>query len=379
MNSKKLKFLINTRHLTTASSKVCVHDLSSLLKEHGFEVKINDWSNYQDYDVVIFLCYDPEIKKARSINPDILVGLADPKLNKNIQDAIDADFLTVSSLEQRDVFLRYNKNIFIYYMFPDIKKVEKNHQQKDKTIIGYHGNKLHLEALCPKIQSALNELGKKYDIEFWAMYNIKNLGKWNFGLPDEKYIKVRHIQWSEENYYDYLSKVDIGIVPNILPVSKEIKTKGKHGRKLFAYNSNDYLVRYKYSSNPGRIYVFSQLGIPVVSDFFPSASQFIFDGQTGFLANSAEGWYHALEKLILQPRLREDLAANLQQTISQKADRVKTFEAFLDFVNEIYEKMPLENKKIIIEEKNVNFFFEDARKTIQDILNLVKQIWFKHT
>ena len=115
--------------------------------------------------------------------------------------AREADFLMVSSVEQRDVFYRYNRNILIYYMFPEMDQVEKEHTDHSPIIIGYHGNRVHLECMANGAQLAINELARRREIEFWAMYNIRRLGHAYIGMPDETLMRVCHIQWSEENYY----------------------------------------------------------------------------------------------------------------------------------------------------------------------------------
>jgi len=203
-----MKIAINTNY-NSAGSKVCVEDLSTRLAGAGFEITRNDWGNYKKYGLILFMAPDSQVGLAKSLNPSSLVGIMDPKLTKKWQrdEAGLADFLVVSSIEQRDVFLKYNKNVFIYYMFPELKEVVKKHEPKNKIIIGYHGNKIHLNCM-ETIQQALDSLGARYNIEFWAMYNYNNLGLWNKNLPQN--CSIKHIQWSEENYYKALSKCDIG-------------------------------------------------------------------------------------------------------------------------------------------------------------------------
>lgn len=339
------RFVLNTNYQDAAASEVCIKGLGSLLEKRGFPVTHNDWQNYKDYDVAIFMSYDSEIEKARSINPNLLIGLGDPK-TKNISESQKADFLLVSSIEQKDLFLCANPNTFIYYMFPELERYAKEHRPKDKIIIGYHGNKVHLNSLYPNITKALERLGKRFNIEFWAMYNIEKLGEWTIGVPSNRYLTVKHIQWAPENYKKYLSQVDIGLVPNCIPV-KKLSSKKKERilfSKIFLEDRNDYLLRFKYSSNPGRIYVFSQLGIPVVADLFPSAAQFLEHGRRGFLAHSEAGWYHSIEQLILNPDLRQKIAERLYSYIDSYYSREKTFEEFLEFINKIDNDKDLNTK-----------------------------------
>ena len=112
-----LRFVLNSNY-TGAGAWICIEKLSRTLQEMGYIAAKNDFNNYKNYDVAIFMSPDAEVDIARTQNPKILVGIADPKLSspKLIEDAIKADFLMVSSLEQRDIFLKYDPNIFIFYM-----------------------------------------------------------------------------------------------------------------------------------------------------------------------------------------------------------------------------------------------------------------------
>jgi len=317
-----MKVIINTNY-DSAGTKVCVEDLGVKFKNAGFEVKRNDWDNYQNYDLILFMSPDSEVTKAKKINPKALVGIMDPKITiKRTPEVKSADFLLVTSLEQRDFFLKYNRNIIIYYMFPEMKEFVKEHVGKNKIIIGYHGNKVHLNYIS-ELSKTLDSLLDKYNIEFWAMYNIKKSGFWEKNRP--KKCPVKHIQWSEDNYYKEISRADIGVIPAKIPI--KFFFKGFNIRKRY-----DYVVRFKYSNNPGRIYPFSQLGIPVVADFTPSYCQLIEDGKSGFLVYSEEGWYNALEKLIISPELRNKMSRNLKSFIDNNYSPDLNFQKFLEFI-----------------------------------------------
>jgi len=332
-----MRIVINTNY-DSAGTRVCVDDMLPRLKTAGHEVVRNDWGNYQKYDLALFMAPDSAVDTAKKQNPRIKTGIMDPKLalSRTRAEAERSDFLLVSSIEQRDVFWHYNKNVFIFFMFPETKVQNKIHKDKGKIILGYHGNKLHLHCFVQQITPALNELGKKYNLELRVLYNVKKLGQWRIGLP--KTIAINHIQWSEEAYYKEFADCDIGLVNNYLPINGHLgKLASSLFKKLnrfnpFGFNQDDYLVRYKYSTNPGRIYVFSQLGIPVVADTSPSMCQLIQDGQSGFLVNSHEGWEYALEKLIKSAALRQQMSKNLFTFIDANYSIEKNFAKFNDYI-----------------------------------------------
>ncbi len=131
------------------------------------------------------------------------------------------------------------------------------------------------------------------------MYN-EQLGKPNNSdVWYPKNVSVEFCTWSMEGYNDFLSFADIGIVPNNLILAPE------------GGNPDDYSLRFKITSNPGRLIVFGLMGIPVVADFYPSAIQYL-QNSTGFVAHSKDGWKYSLEELIKNKQLREEMGANLK-------------------------------------------------------------------
>jgi glycosyltransferase involved in cell wall biosynthesis len=263
----------------------------------GIKVARND-RDYTKYDTAIFMSPDSEVKYAKSINPKIKCIIFDPKTN-NLEDVRLADELIVSSIEQREFFLKYNQNIKIYYMFPDTGKPFFHLMKLEKIMVGYHGNKKHLEE-AKELMEALDEIP---NIEFMAYYNIKKFGLWTKNLP--KKCPVNHVQWTGE--WNELTWCDIGVVPSLKPTWKL---------------TNDYVSRYKYSNNPGRIWVFSQLGIPVIADFTPSSCQIIKDGHNGLLVGTKEGWVRAI-KMLFDVELRNKLSYNLRRELKKSPNPFK--------------------------------------------------------
>ncbi len=325
-----MKFVVNTTY--NSAGTVVLRGIIKRLEANGDRVAVNDWKQYNNYDIAIFMAPDSKIREAKAIDDKIKCGLFDPKVSKawQIEEAKAADFLIVSSIEQRDFFLKYNESIYIYYMFPNIPEVKKEHVDKQKIVIGYHGNKQHLDAMTD-VSWALDRLSKEYDIEFRAIYNVKKLGKWRLNVPQN--CSVRHIQWSEKTLVADLSQCDIGIVPSVMP-SPKLFTRSL--RSIFynpeGYNRNDYVYRFKMSNNPGRIYVFSQLHIPVIADFTPSACQFIKDGQSGMLAGTREGWERNMKLLIREISLRRILSTNLIDDINKNYSQDINFSNFIEFI-----------------------------------------------
>lgn len=327
-----MRFVLNTRSEDMAS-RVCIHELQRRLVEAGVEAVANDWDGYQRYDVALFLGYDHDMESARRQNPRLRIGLADPKQSRAewIQAARDADFLLVSSLEQRDAFLRLNRNIHVHWMLPELEAREKRHAERERLVIGYHGNRVHLEAMRGGLQLALEELGRRRPLELLMIYDLERLGRACLGLPDERVVPQRHVQWSTAAYHETLAHADVGIVPSLLPIRDKLDVleKSAYPEPEFCYEPFDHLLRFKASTNPGRIYPFARLGIPVVADVSPSACQFIEDGVSGLLASSPHAWFEALSSLAGSPELRGTLAARLRARADEfYAAQIPAFLAF---------------------------------------------------
>lgn len=330
-----MKIVINTNY-ESAGTKVCVDDLIPRLKKAGHQITRNDWKNYSRFDLALFMSPDADPVGARRQNSRLRCGIMVPMTDYPLLqvNARAADFLLVGSIEARDEQLQYNENIFIYYHFPELAPQIKRHASKQPVIIGYHGNLQHLTTFHPHINQALGRLFKKIPIELWVVYNGKKYGRWQ-RLPDQ--VPVRHIQWTNSVYQTQLAHCDIGIVNNTIPQSvglRHLVTEPMiryFNAQVPPYRAHDTLVRFKYATNPGRIYPFVQLGIPVVADFAPSMSQFIRDGHSGFIAHSAAGWYQAFHQLASDPSLRQRCADNLRSyiddhySLNQNFDRLNRF------------------------------------------------------
>jgi glycosyltransferase involved in cell wall biosynthesis len=320
-----VRIVLNTR-ADDAGSRICIHSLGARLNEQGADAVVNDWDSYDRYDVAVFMGYDHELEAARRANPGIKVVLADPKLSRPewIAAARSADLLLVSSLEQRDVFVGLNRNVLVHHMFPPVPARERRHADGDRVVIAYHGNRAHLESMASGARAASEELARGRKIEFRAVYNVSRLGRARLGLPAGDLV-VREIQW-EPDAWDALADADIGIVPTELPVARRLDALELTAlpEPVLSYEPFDHLVRFKASANPGRIFPFARLGIPVVVDFVPSLNQFVDDGASGFVASSPAGWLYALERLADSAQLRASMAAALRKRVDAVYDQQVT-------------------------------------------------------
>ena len=359
MNMNRLPNIVYNSH--------SLNEITSLFYSDAFKnnkyISKQDFLDYSRYDYALFPTYLSDLKeihRAKSQNPNIKVGIIDPRSSDIKQYVSESDFLIVDSIEMEDFFLKYNKPIFRYYEYPKcIKSTKLNFEKKQRYIIGYHGNKIHLTSMYPGITSALENLAQDYDIELWVIYNIKDLGKWNYGLP--KNLKIRHIQWHENVYNEELSNVDIGLIPTSMPLNTK-SSRIVRVNSFFNDTDDDYIIRFKMPSNPGRMIVFWKLGIPVVADFLPSHFQFIKEGVNGLLASSSAGWYHSIRKLIENKELRKSISLNAQDDYDHLFCHNVQNNRFMKFLENFPDNLPKNNYKLnrnFIDDtymKNANLF-----------------------
>ncbi|MDB9713549.1 hypothetical protein OAA74_02740 [Flavobacteriaceae bacterium] len=327
--------------------------ISFLLYQQGLknipDINFNDFNNYKKYDIVLFFIYQLDHKDlidARKKNNQIIIGIIDPRQNLSKKITQEIDFLVVDSIEMKDYYLKLNKPILFYYEFESTitKKAKKEDQI---THIGYHGNKVHLLSMFPSITNALSKLSEKYNIKILLLYNHNRLGK----LPKfmTKNINVEYLQWNQNNLDYFLSKVDIGIVPNFKPIlfKRIFKFLSLPFTNLFITHTSDYLVSYKMTSGPNRILTFAANKIPVVSDMYPSACQVINHEKDGFLAYSESGWYNSIEKLIINPKLKDNISKKMHQKFKSCFDFEIQNERFLIELNKLNNS--LKNRELNIQ------------------------------
>jgi hypothetical protein len=309
----------------------------SLIKELAYHANtMIDFynNNYKNYDVVLFMGYDPDVENARRDNPSIKIGVIDPRPDFNINFS-DIDFILANGIEMKDYFSRFCKNILIYPIYPKLEFPAIRRKNK-KLVIGYHGNKVHLQASAARIMPAIELLSQIFEVEAWLMYDVNSLGKWNY-KPSNNKLTIKHIQWSDEGYCNHMSQVDIGIVPSLIPIRNEffVKKIFKNIFNKFNESDSDYLLRFKVTSNVGRALVFAQLKVPIVMDMTPSALQLVTDSVDGFICHSTESWFNSLLKLAENDHLRVSISEKMYKKFNLEYSSKEMNIRLLNFLSKI--------------------------------------------
>ncbi len=335
-NTGQIKVLFVTGHGYTIP--IYLDMLEDLNKLDGIHfTSCEGDADWEEFDVILLMynCCDKFLRDIRKTNPQSRVGVVDPR--KVEGEIINTDFAVVQGIEEENWLSDYFFDIFRYDFHPTIPYQLKRHIDTKKIVIGYHGNKVHLHTMYPYLTTAIEALANEFDIEFRAYYNIKTLGHVEFDLFPSGNVDFKEIQWSWDIFQKSMPEVDIGVVPNLIPIKHIEKAKKaiESYPALFNEHSTDNLVRYKGTSNIGRLYPFAQLGVPVVADLYPSSCNAIEPGVTGFFGGSAGMWYRSLHKLASSADLRQKIGQNMQEKYLKIATPQVFNENFLMFLQEV--------------------------------------------
>lgn len=172
----------------------------------------------------------------------------------------------------RDKAANYCSDSRTFYVAEDLDRytVRPFERTASTVTVGWLGSP-STEKYLDLIRPALQALSAKY-----PEMRLKIIGGGRFTDPG---IAVEHVPWSLEEEVAQLHSFDVGIMP--LPM--EEWSRGKSG---------------------GKARTCMAVGIPVVCTRIGFNEELIHDGETGFLADSLEGWIQALSSLIESPELR---------------------------------------------------------------------------
>jgi hypothetical protein len=274
-----------------------------------------------------------ELEIFRNLGPKMLICLADPKLSTREQIAIakTVDFCLVGSIEhQAQADLHGIFDTFLIYWVPELEGIDAAPSGLGSTAITlfYHGNRAHLEAFGEMILPKIDELASRHELVLEAHYRISRTGRWR-PATRLRNLEIQQVEWSEPNVWESLRDCDIGIVPNLTPSKNTIGTafSAKLNNPVvrlnkYGYRKDDSKLRFKMSSNPGRIYPFGYFSKPVVADFYPSSGALIEDGVHGFLPLNPTQWTLCLERLIEDRNLRLQMAQALKNRVETEMNSV---------------------------------------------------------
>ncbi|MBA6326358.1 hypothetical protein H4J46_00025 [Colwellia sp. MB02u-6] len=308
-----------------------------------FEVVRNDFDNYKNFDVAILHADDEEVLVARSQNPNILIGLVKPHHERVVHAPLQrfnlksflyqtrffigdknskfikkrnnqikcSDFVIADSMHLQNLYESDGCEAIYLKLIEDFKgKTTPLKLKKSKMLIfGYHGNYRHFLESKNYIFPALCELSKTYNVTLKVVSNLSD-----FKPENSDKFKIEYIDYTFPGVFESLNDVDIGLVPN------QIDYKYKFYEILFSRMGclfwktdkyHDLVFRFKESSNAGRAFVFSQLGIPFIACPVPEVVSVFGDVLEEFLPFNKVTWKHCILKLAANEDKRIELSNKL--------------------------------------------------------------------
>lgn len=310
-----MRFLFDTAHRDAVSTAINLANFRRLEAIDGVSFTAFQ-DDYENHDVILFMGYDPEIARARAANPAAKIGIVDIRPG-GFDAARGADFLVSNGPEMSAFAARHFSNIVEYPIYTSTSRASAGQRPSSVSpvplVITYHGNKAHAVAMFPTVTRALEELALTFPIELRIIYNVGTLGPIPEAYSARPPVSVKVIDWHPDVYAQEIACSDIGIVPNLTPLHNlaDAERLMSPRDRQFGAHPSEYITRFKATSNAGRLLTFAQFGIPVVADLFPSAAAIIRNGETGYLAHDAFGWYQALHRLCASQALRRKIGQNL--------------------------------------------------------------------
>lgn len=287
-------------------------------------------------DIILLMGYDAGvIPGLRQAHPGSRIGIVDPRPSYK-HDRNAADFIVANGWEMRDHYAAQCGKIFIYPIYQEIMPFSRLHADTGQICLGYHGNKVNLQIAYPVITEAIDRLGHEMPVELKAMYNIDEYGALGQAVCGS-HVKYTSVQYDVKRIPEFLSGIDIGLIPNLIPYSLSIwqNWRARLYRGKLNYHQSDVVLRYKNTANPGRLFYFIQAGIPVVAGNLPSTGQLIRDGEDGCLAISAGSWYRALKLLAESALQRRTMAARMWEKYSATLSVPAINARFADFLKTV--------------------------------------------
>jgi glycosyltransferase involved in cell wall biosynthesis len=180
---------------------------------------------------------------------------------------------------------KYNNNV-VYN--PTCVDTEKSHNiltnhEVQRVTIGWTGSFSTLKYL-DILEPVLKQLQEKYEFDIKIICNQQ---------PSINLKNLHYVEWSPENEVAELSTCQIGL----MPLTNDEWSEGKCGFKLIQYLS---------------------LEIPAVSSAV-GVNKIVIDHEVnGFLCESEDEWYKAIEKLIMDQDLRKSMGKEGRKKIIQQ-------------------------------------------------------------
>jgi hypothetical protein len=289
----KIDFICSKQDLSIGTYRILVHDLSKVLIQLGHDVKVYKSVSETRSDSVVI--YGKGDVSRRDLNDTRVCGA----ISLSGDSRQNFDFSIVNSVEEKKSVQHLCKETVVINLVEKMYEGTplKTHTSTDALVIGYHGSYTHL----PKIEidgfsDAFVDLirqGKK--LRLLCVTNDQGMTEKILRSANIPMQFVENYLWKYETAKNLIARSDIGILPNLTPLKDDTQLLENCDSVRGTYNT-DYIYRFKNKSNPGRSFVFIQLGIPVITDLTPSMMPMYYDETCGAVATNKHTWHEALNR-----------------------------------------------------------------------------------
>jgi len=307
----KIDFISSNQSLEVGSYRIWVNGVAQVLRSLNHDVEIVKSEDLaRPGSVQIFSKGDyrnASTSKGSTTRGAINISSDDKNL--------DFDFLICGSIEEKKSLERNYRNVLIVNLIERMYEgiTKKVHYQKDRVVLGFHGSYTHVFKMNFGFIDAFNDLVRSGSNIFLKVITDNTVAASRL-LIDAGVQKERLLvqQWNSNSVVDDLREVDIGIVPNATSLEKVDPGVLRIVSNDAGLYGTDYFLRFKNKSNPGRAFVFIQLGIPVIADLTPSNMPLFYDEKCGHVAACKETWTSGIRRF-LSDKERNEVAAMAQE------------------------------------------------------------------
>jgi glycosyltransferase involved in cell wall biosynthesis len=201
-----------------------------------------------------------------------------------------ADAVTVSTYELKQLYSHFNKNITVipnYIDFDRWEGITPTKINKDLIVIGWYGGASHFDDLMILNDVIPAILSKYPQARFYWCGMVPQHKVWK-KLIKKYHRRLQYIQWNEDVLEWEKHFATFGFDISLAPLVDTPFNRGKSNIKWMES---------------------SMLKIPVVASNV-GPYQCIKHGKTGFLASTTQEWVDSISKLVESSKLREEIAGN---------------------------------------------------------------------
>lgn len=281
-------------------------------------------------DVVLLMGYDARSLTIKQESPASLVGIVDPRPRQELNFE-GTDFLLPNGFESWQHW-RYTKLPQTYFYLNELADTQSQFDSKlkakrDMVRFGFLGNSVHLRRLREVARKPINYWATRIPLEVWLYISSDiKVKDWQW-LP----VEPRLFPLGSKSLREFLDGVDIGLVPQLKPLSVSDRLANVVNF-LGSDRNNVVALNFKPTTNPGRLWTFSQASTPVIVDSSPSSNQIIGENFREFLAFDKNSWAYAIDWAIQNPVNGDQFGSDLRRSYLHAAHPTAQLNRLTDFV-----------------------------------------------